>query len=92
MGEVQDFGWAIDCLKAGKCVRREGWNGKGMYLFLVDGQCPAPNVRVVGGHPISEDDVPVAAHVWMYTAQGEYQPGWLASQADMLADDWELVS
>jgi len=76
MGEVQDFGWAIDCLKAGKCVRREGWNGKGMWLHL---QVPDEHSKMT------------EPYIYMSTAQGGLIP-WLASQADMLADDWELVS
>lgn len=77
-----DFGTAIQKLKAGGKVARSGWNGKGMHLYLT---CAMPlsapgdgASAVVIGEPC----------VVMFTAQGKYQPGWLASQADMLAEDW----
>lgn len=77
-----DFGAAIRALKAGKCVARAGWNGKGMHLYLEDwmeGRLPMP-----GGRRYEPCIV-------MFTAQGKHQPGWLASQADMLAEDWQEV-
>jgi hypothetical protein len=71
------FGEAIEALKQKKCVGRKGWNGKKMYLYLEDFSPPEPTQY----EPC----------IVMYTAQGKYQPGWLASQADMLATDWVLV-
>lgn len=68
-----DFGEALRELKAHFCVCREGWNGKGMYIYLND------------------KDPAHEPFICMYTAQGKHQPGWLASQADMLAEDWNLV-
>jgi len=76
-----DFGGAICVLKGGGMVRREGWNGKGMYLYLHTG------IEVRVGDSTKKCE-PV---IGMYTAQGRYQPGWLASQADMLGEDWEEV-
>lgn len=73
-----NFGWAIEALKAGKKVCRTGWNGKGMWLHLAEG----------GMEP---DGVLRCPFIVMWTAQETWQPGWLASQADMLADDWEEV-
>lgn len=69
---MMTFGQAIKALKAGKWVRREGWNGKGMHIYLdtFEGYDPC---------------------IVLFTAQKRHQPGWLASQADMLAEDWELV-
>lgn len=54
---------------------RKGWNGKGMYIFLELGK---------------KDRVDIAPYFCMFTAQKCIQPGWLASQDDMLATDWEL--
>ena len=78
----QPFGWAIEQLKAGNRVARTGWNGKGMWLEL---QSP-------GEH--SEMTLP---YLYLnYPQNAKTTPGarvpWLASQTDVLADDWELVA
>lgn len=86
------FGHAIAALKAGKRVARAGWNGKGMWLVLDPGSfVPGAregsvyhNVGITGAFTINP-------HIDMKTATGEMQPGWLASQTDMLADDWQVV-
>lgn len=78
---MNDIGWAKNALKEGCRVRRAGWNGKGMYLFLE--KSPQPE---------NEHAAKVLPAVWMFTAQGEYQPGWVCSQADFLAEDWELAT
>lgn len=87
-----DFGMAIAAMKKGHKVARAGWNGKGMWLILVPG---SPNVKPVAGTPYSNAGITEAtninAHIDMYTAQGDMQPGWLASQTDMLAEDWQIV-
>lgn len=75
-----DFGEAIKQLKAGNKVQRLGWNGKGMYLYLVD-TLEQTNPAQFLYEPF----------IVMFTAQGKHQPGWLASQADMLAEDWLVV-
>lgn len=85
-----NFGYAIDALKAGKKVARDGWNGKGMWLILVPGSI----VETRDGTPYHKAGLNAAhinAHIDMYTAQKTMQPGWLASQTDMLAEDWEIV-
>lgn len=83
------FGDAIEELKAGRKVWREGWNGKGMWLILIPG---SPQVVPVANTPYSRagivKETNICAHIDMFTAAGEMQPGWLASQADMLAEDW----
>lgn len=87
-----DFGKALEALKQGKKVARSGWNGKGMWLILVPG---SPNIKPVAGTPYSNagitQNVNINPHIDMFTADGSMQPGWLASQTDMLADDWEVV-
>ena len=77
------FGLAIEALKKGKKVARKGWNGKGMYLFLADGQDLTSC--------FSSGDFQCASSVCMKTAQNNICVEWLASQADMLADDWMFV-
>lgn len=74
------FGDAIKYLKRGLKVSRKGWNGKGMYLFLADGE----NLTSC----LSEGDFECASSVCMKTAQNTICVGWLASQADMLSEDW----
>jgi len=84
------FGLAIEALKKGKRVARTGWNGKGMFLFLVPGSRFTVNrAPLLGIYPESTQ-IDYHAHIDMKTAQGYVVP-WLASQADMLADDWTLV-
>jgi hypothetical protein len=94
MEERNSVGWAVAQLQAGLRVRRAGWNGKGMYLFLVPGstffvEAERPMGRAcpeLVGHPVDYH-----AHVDMKTAQGYVIP-WLCSQADLLAQDWELAN
>lgn len=70
-----DIGWAVDCLRSGERVRRAGWNGKGMWLAL---QVPDAHSKMT------------LPYIFMSTAQGDLVP-WLASQTDILADDWEIA-
>lgn len=74
------FGDAIKYLKRGLKVSRKGWNGKGMYLFLADGEDLTSC--------LSEGDFGCASSVCMKTAQNTICVGWLASQADMFSEDW----
>ena len=82
------FGLAIEALKKGKRVARQGWNGKGMWLMLV-GQ---DDYGVYDSQDVSPGNFEgkLLAWVGMQTAQGDFVP-WLASQSDMLADDWAIV-
>ena len=86
-----NFSDALNRLKAGIIVRRAGWNGKGMWLVLVPG---TPQVQFSAGSPYQVAGLvqgDINPHIDMFTADGKMQPGWLASQTDMLADDWEEV-
>jgi hypothetical protein len=71
-----NFGDAICALKEGKRVSRTGWNGKGMWLEL-----QRPDVH-------SKMTLP---YIYMKTAQDDLVP-WLASQTDVLAEDWGIVA
>ena len=79
-----NFGKALEELKQGKKVARKGWNGKGMYLFLANGE-DLSRCLFKEGEPKCQDSI------CMYTAQGTICVGWLASQADMLSEDWDVV-
>ena len=72
---MSNFGMAIDALKNGQRVHRSGWNGKGMCLEL---QTPDANSKMT------------LPYIYMKTADHHLFP-WLASQTDMLADDWAVT-
>lgn len=76
------FGLAIEALKKGEYVARKGWNGKEMYLFLAHGE----NIQKCVGIPDKCVDV-----ICMKTAQDTVVFGWLASQTDMLSEDWKII-
>ena len=87
--DTYSFGDAINFLKAGNKVARKGWNGKGMFLFL------ATDIEFHTEADLScvsnlEGDLTLPAIV-MKTAGDRFCVGWLASQTDMLADDWFTV-
>lgn len=85
-----NFGWAIEILKRGGRVARSGWNGKGMWVVLLEPGAEVISNVMHAGRAIDPDDgYPVLRCIGMKTAQGEMLPGWLASQSDMLAEDWD---
>ena len=92
------FGMAVEAMKRGAKVARHGWNGNGMWLCvpLVDGPKEVPATGV-WGRPNAEyaeqngGTVKVAPYVTMKAADGSIVMGWLASQTDMLAEDWAVV-
>ena len=84
------FGLAIEAAKKGTKITRRGWNGKGMFLYYVpEGRYPA-RTDAAKSIAAEDDKVDYGAYIAMKTAQGNVVP-WLASQTDMLADDWEVV-
>jgi Protein of unknown function (DUF2829) len=85
-----NFGNALDLLKTGKKVAREGWNGKGMFLFLVSGSTFKVNRAPLLGIYPEGTEINYCPHIDMKTADGSIVP-WLASQTDVLADDWAEV-
>lgn len=84
------FGIALELLKNGCKVAREGWNGKGMFLYHVPAASYAPCTLIGKECATDGGKVPYGAYIAMKTAQGNVVP-WLASQTDMLAEDWVLV-
>jgi hypothetical protein len=98
-GKIMKFGEALTLLNAGHPVTRHGWNGKGMFLIRAGGyMVEADKVKPNG--PINAEflkrrgltHLEILPHIDMWTVNSEgrqaYLPGWLASQSDMLADDW----
>ena len=88
--DCMNFGLAIEAAKKGAKITRRGWNGKGMFLYYVpEGRYPA---RTDAAKSIAAEDgkVDYGAYIAIKTAQGNVVP-WLASQTDILADDWEVV-
>lgn len=85
-----NFEQALEAIKAGKRVCREGWNGKDMFLFLVPGsQFQVNRPPLMGIYP-EGTTIDYHAHIDMKTAQGYVVP-WLASQSDLLEEDWQVL-
>lgn len=83
-----NFGKAIENLKIGKKVARSGWNGKGMFLYYVPAASYPPSTQIAKD-TFNGNDVPYGAYIAMKTAQDNVVP-WLASQTDVLAEDWQI--
>lgn len=78
-----DFGTALKAVKEGKRISRIGWNGKGMWLILVkENEAFSKNENVV--------EFTHLPWIGMKTADNKFVP-WLASQSDMLAEDWVVI-
>jgi hypothetical protein len=104
------FDWAINALKNNKLVTRQGWNGKGMFLFMRPADTlttgfivekvkslPADLKKFYAKQDYIESPeeqgltpVKFTAYICMKAADGTIVNGWLASQTDMLAEDWQL--
>ncbi len=94
----QNFGQAIEALKKGKRVAREGWNGKGMFLFLLPASTVPitvihdPALRSVIEEEVGGDNFEALGSIRMFTADKKILTGWLASQTDMLSEDWVIFN
>lgn len=84
--EAMDFGKALEAIKNGKKAKRRGWNGKEQYICLGEN---FTYERDHGTYTAIHHDIGGKAIV--FVGIRGVQVGWLASQADMLADDWEIV-
>lgn len=91
--ELITFGKAITALKNGKCVARQGWNGKNMYLF----QATILNFETLDRDTMArvykdvDQDKQVTKTIVMKTATDDLCFGWLASQSDIVATDWTIL-
>lgn len=82
-----NFGKALGCLKQGKKVARKGWNGKKQYIEL------ATNISYKNADEkiINTEHEAIGNKAIAFVGTSGVQIGWLASQADMLSEDWEVV-
>ena len=93
------FGMAIEALKEGSKVSRKGWNGKGMYLWLMPEAevksewCKEPHLKKLAEE--NGGSIKALGTIRMYTHDSSGRKailtGWLASQSDMLSNDWIII-
>lgn len=93
------FGLAIEALKQGKKIARTGWNGKGMWLRHIEPYAPHPDDSPAASprNPYfkawdnnAEAEGTMLPWIGMKTADNKFVP-WLASQTDVLAEDWQII-
>ena len=95
-GPGLNFGQAIEALKKGCRVARKGWNGKGMYLWLLPAAtvkaewCREQHLKAVA--EANGGEIEALGSIRMMTADKKLLTGWLASQTDMLCEDWEILA
>lgn len=98
--EIMNFGEAVEEAKNGSKIAREGWDGKGMFVVYMEPLYLPPFNTQGTSRKVNDrtakwigEDTPLdcCPYFAMFTADKKWQPGWLASQADMLAEDWEIV-
>ena len=94
--EGMTFGLAIEALKRGDIVTRRGWNGKGMFLWLKPATtiksewCKDPLLKSLADS--NGGEIEALGTICMKTADDKVLSGWLASQTDMLSEDWMIVT
>jgi hypothetical protein len=90
---ASNFGGALEALRDGRKVSRSGWNGKGMWIVYQkgypDGIQINKNTAEATGSPVGTV-CKFLPYLMIKTADGSFVP-WLASQTDILADDWQVV-
>lgn len=106
IGELGSFGQALNSIQRGRLVTRQGWNGKGMFIFQRPEDSLSTNMIVNQVKSLPEsfkrwvsdnygdsetDKIKFTAYLCMKAADGTVVNGWLASQTDMLANDWMIV-
>lgn len=90
-----NFGLAMEALKQGRRIARRGWNGKGMYLWLLPAAtvkaewCREEHLKAVA--EANGGEIEALGSIRMMTADKKVLTGWLASQTDMLSNDWMIV-
>ena len=80
------FGWAIEAMKRGERLTRRGWNGKKQYIELAT----SISYKNAKGEVVNVNHENIGNKAIAFVGTSGVQMGWLASQADMLADDWEI--
>jgi hypothetical protein len=95
-----NFGQATDAMKEGKKVARGGWNGKGQWIVLMPELKLPPHSSQEPGAKVNDRtakhigvDTPLNSQPYfaLFNAQGNWQPGWVPSTSDCLAEDWSTV-
>lgn len=81
------FGLAVEAMKKGKKVKRKGWNGKNQYIQLATGI----SYKSSDGEIVNCEHDAIGNKAIAFVGTSGVQMGWLASQADMLAEDWVFV-
>lgn len=90
MARGMTFSEALEAVKDGEKCTRKGWNGPGQFIFLVPGSTFKVNRAPLLGIYPEGTEINYHPHIDMRNAQGVIVP-WLASQGDLLSDDWEIV-
>ena len=85
--DCMSFGLAIEAMKKGKKVARRGWNGKNQHIELAT----RISYMTAEGVFVNVEHEAIGNKAIAFCGTSGVQMGWLASQADMLADDWEIV-
>lgn len=85
--DCMSFGLAIEAMKKGKKVARRGWNGKNQHIELAT----RISYMTSDGVFVNVEHEAIGNKAIAFCGTSGVQMGWLASQADMLADDWEIV-
>ena len=85
--DAMNFGLAIEAAKRGAKIARRGWNGKGQYVELAS----AISYVTPGGETVNAEHEAIGNRAFAFVGSSGVQMGWLACQADMLADDWHIV-
>lgn len=86
----QGFGWALEQLREGKKVQREGWNDK--WIVLVDDWSFGGNAATAWDKPCPVTSLPVVqSFIGMKAADNRFVP-WTVSQTDVLATDWRVFT
>lgn len=82
-----NFGQALEHMKTGGYAMREGWNGKEQYLSI------GHNIRYDNryGETFPADHQTMGSRAIIFHGTTGVQVGWLASQADLLSEDWVLL-
>lgn len=98
---IMNFGEALETLKRGaNKVTRQGWNGKGQWVVLMPSLKLPPFSTQEPGAKVNDrtakwigEDTPLDSQPYfaLWNAQGKWQPGWVPSVADVLAEDWTLA-
>lgn len=84
---MMNFGDAIKAVKAGERIQRDGWNGKQQYVELAT----AISYVNAAGEVVNAQHDAIGNQALAFVGTSGVQLGWLASQADMLAEDWKIA-